>query len=972
MGQSKKTGKAGLLSSASLATLGVVVAAAALTPNLARAAEGEAAGEVSEVIVSTTRVNREGYVAPTPVTTISRDVLDNQAMVLLSDVVFTLPAVRPSSNGTGTSQAAGNYANLRGFGATRTLTLVDGKRFVPSNGAENSGGSSIDLNMIPSALIDRIEVVTGGASAAWGSDAIGGVLNLVMKRSLIGVQGRVQYDQSERGDAKIFSMDLAAGNSFQSGRGQFMVAGEYSKSWDMPRYYDREFSARQCGNTPQTIGGVAYAAVLTCGLTLNSYTDGGVITNNQGNTLPANNPLYGRQFLSSTSSSPFNYGQIVTNQISIGGYGGWKDGGKPVAPVERKSIYARVLYDFTPDLTATFEASFAESGTNTTLFEKGIPGQADRVIEIFSGNPYIPADIQAIMTARNLTNFFMSRLAPELDYGRTSSVNRVARLSASLEGRLGGSWSWDAYITAGHDWYDTKFSNNIITSNFNAAIDVVINPRTGQPDCRQNVTGPSAPGTPAYGAMAFCVPANPFGPGSLASAKDYIQGTLNQFSDYEQYAAGATVRGEPFSSWAGPVSTAVGVDFRREWVGQIVHPYADFVNPPVFASGGFQASNPKSFRGGYDVTEGFGEMVFPLLKDQSFAKSLDLNGAARVTNYTTSGTVTTWKVGATYEPVDGVMFRAARSRDIRAAGLFESYGANTTYGTAIARRPDGSELGQIQVVSPGRNNPDLEPEKADTTTLGVTFRNFGIPRLYLAVDYYNIQLKDTIGKLGSQAIIDRCFGAGTAAGQPRDPAMCALVSADQATVVNPFLNLGTLDNEGMEFDLGYTHPADAFFSGASGDFSTRVLVSNTWHRLTSNTGLNPEETAGDVGGGPHWKANVNLAYRNDTWGLSLQAEYLGKMTRWAAAPPNTFVDPILPAVVYLDLGGRYNIMKGSNKVELYFSVKNLLDKQPPWVSGSGTGSRNSPNGRGGGQGWTNVTYYDFIGRSFAVGARVAF
>lgn len=972
MRQTGKTGKVGLLSSASLATLGLVVATAALTPNLAHAAEGEAAGDVSEVVVSTTRVNREGYVAPTPVTTISRETLENQTMVLLSDVIFTLPAIRPSSNGTGTSQAAGNYANLRGFGATRTLTLVDGKRFVPSNGAENSGGSSIDLNMIPSALIERIEVVTGGASAAWGSDAIGGVLNLVMRRSLIGVEGRVQYDQSERGDAKTFSMDLAAGNSFQSGRGQFMVAGEYSKSFDMPRYSDREFSDRQCGNTPQTIGGVAYAAVLTCGLTLNSYTNGGVITNNSGNTLPASNPLYGRQFLSSTSSSPFNYGQIVTNQISIGGDGGWKDGGKPVAPVERKSIYARVLYDVTPDVTATFEASFAESGTRTTLFEKGIPGSADIPIQILAGNPYIPADIRAIMTANNITTFYMSRLAPELGYGRTASINRVARLSAALEGRLGGSWSWDAYVTAGHDWYDTKFSDNVITSNFNAAIDVVTNPRTGQPDCRQNVTGPSAPGTAAYGAMAFCVPANPFGPGSLASARNYIQGTLNQFSDYEQYAAGVTIQGEPFSTWAGPVSTAVGADFRREWVGQIVHPYADFVNPPVFASGGFQASNPKSFRGGYDVTEGFGEVVIPLLKDQSFAKSLDLNGAGRVTHYTTSGTVATWKVGATYEPIDGVMFRAARSKDIRAAGLFESYGANTTYGTANARGPGGVDLGQVSIVSPGRNNPNLEPEQAFTTTAGVTFRNLPVPRLYLAIDYYNVQLEDVIGKLGAQAIIDRCFGGGTAAGQTPDPTMCALVSADQRTVINPFLNLGTLANEGLEFDLGYTHPVDAFFPGASGDLSARVLVAHTMHRLTSNTGLNPEETAGDVGGGPKWKANVNLAYRNDTWGLSLQAEYLGKMTRWAAAPANSFVDPILPAVVYLDLGGRYNLGKGSDKIELYFSVKNLLDKQPPWVSGSGTGSRNSPNGRGGGQGWTNVTYYDFIGRSFSVGARVSF
>ena len=201
--------------------------------------------------------------------------------------------------------------------------------------------------------------------------------------------------------------------------------------------------------------------------------------------------------------------------------------------------------------------------------------------------------------------------------------------------------------------------------------------------------GPAAPGALAYGAAAGCVPANPFGVGSLASAANYLAGTLSQKSDYGQLAGGGALRGEPFNDWAGPVSLAAGADWRKEWVEQRVSPFADFVNPPTFASGGFQQSNPKSFKGDYTITEAFAETVVPLLAKQRFAKSLDLNGAVRVTHYSSTGNATTWKFGVTYEPVEGVLFRAAHSKDIRAPSLFENFGSNTTFGTVTTRGPGG-------------------------------------------------------------------------------------------------------------------------------------------------------------------------------------------------------------------------------------------------------------------------------------------
>ena len=905
---------------------------------------------------------------------ISRETLENQAAVVLSDVIYQIPSVRPAPNAAQTSQASGNYVNLRGFGATRTLTLVDGRRFIPSNGAENSGGSSVDLNLIPEALVDRIEVVTGGASAAWGSDAIGGVVNLILRRSLQGYRAKVQYGVSDEGDAKSISVDFAAGSAFAKGRGQAMIAFEYSKYYDLPGYGDRDFSAARCAFLPGTVNGTAYQAVKTCGLTLNGYTPGGVIVAANGGPLPAGNPLRGRQFLTPTSSAPFDYGQIMTNALSVGGAGGWKnDDVTPVAPLLRKSVYGRVLYELTPAVNATLEASYGEAGLDTTLFPNSIPSSTDILIPINAANPLIPADIRAIMTANNITSFSMSRITPELGFARTDSNNRVARVAAALNGKFGDGWSWDAYATYGHDWYNTRYGNNVVVSNLHAALDVITNPATGRPDCRVNVQGPAAPGAPAFGAAAGCVPANPFGVGSLAGAADYITDTLSQKSDYGQLAAGGTLRGEPFSSWAGPISLAVGAEIRREWVKQRVSPFADFVNPPTFASGGFQQSNPKSFKGDYTIKEGFGEIVVPLLADRPFAKSLDLNGAARVTHYSTSGTVTTWKYGFTYEPIDGVLIRAAHSKDIRAASLFENFGSNTTFGTVTTRGPGGVATGTVQAVSPGVNNRDLDPESAITTTAGITLRNLPIDRLSLSVDFYRIDLKDTIGKLGAQAIIDRCFGGGTAAGLAPDPTACALISDNQTVVVNPFLNLGTIFTEGVEFDVGYTLPAETLLGSVDGDFNLRFLADYIRHRRTNTTGLNPAETAGDEAGVPHWRWNASLSYRNPVWGATLTGRYVGKMTRYNLAPANRFVDPVVDGVFYLDANARYTVWnQDGHNAELFFNVKNLLDRDPPFVPATGANAHVAATGRSLGFGYTNLAYYDFIGRTFAMGVRLAF
>jgi outer membrane receptor protein involved in Fe transport len=402
----------------------------------------------------------------------------------------------------------------------------------------------------------------------------------------------------------------------------------------------------------------------------------------------------------------------------------------------------------------------------------------------------------------------------------------------------------------------------------------------------------------------------------------------------------------------------------------VVSPYAEFINEPVFASGGFQQSNPKGFSGSNEVIEGFGEVVVPLLADVAMARSLDLNAALRVTDYSTSGTVTTWKVGATYEPIDGLLFRASRSRDIRAPSLFESFGSNTTYAQV-----DYPGFPSTPAVSPGRNNLDLSPEKADSTSFGMTMRNLLIPDLRLSVDYYKISLKETIGKLGSQSIVDRCFGIGEADGFDPDQSFCDLIdfNGSSLTIIDPFLNLGSIETEGVEFDVSYRLPTESMFGDGFGDLSVRVLANYVSKLLVNSTGLNPVDQAGDQAGVPHWRGTGTLSYENGPFGATLAGEYIGPMTRYNLSS-GSFPDPVVGSIFYLDASLRYDVVdNGNTNIQIFANVDNLLDQEPPFLAGAGSRSTASPPGTFAQFHFTtNPAYYDQIGRRYRVGVRFSF
>jgi outer membrane receptor protein involved in Fe transport len=909
-----------------LATVSVaaMTAAPALAQDAAEpvAAEATAADAPSEEIVITgSRVARTGFTSPTPTTVLDSEEFAKIAAPNLADVVNQIPAVRPSltpSSSTNNSQyAGGNYLDLRGLGFNRTLVLVDGKRFVP---AQIQG--PVDINAIPQALVGSIDVVTGGASAAWGSDAVAGVVNFRFDHRLEGFKGSVQGGITDHNDHRNYLASLAYGKSFADGRGKLLVAGEMAENSGIARQGDRDWGNEGWGiiaNPAFTATNSEPRNLLVANATSANLSYGGVITSG---------PLAGNQFAPDGSLIPFTYGTLRTATGMVGGDGASGSADLVLeVPLERRSAYTRLSYEFGSALTAYAEASWAQSQTDH-------PGltRTDTAIRITRDNAFLSPTVRAAMTANNLSSFTMGRY--NRDYGRGANHIKAetTRLVGGLEGDIGGGWSWDGYYTYGQTKNRHRGSNARITRNFNQAIDAVIDPATGAAVCRD-----------AAARTAGCVPINLFGDGAPSPQSiAYITGETFRVWDLEQQAAALTLRGEPLSTWAGPVSLATGVEWRRE--------SADVTSDPLSAAAAFATGNTVPWDGVVTVKEAFGELVVPLAANQSWAEALELNVAARITDYSTSGTVETWKAGGTWDVNDDIRFRLTRSRDIRAPALAELFSGATT-AQFSPFDPLINQSYSVQTVT--RGNAGLEPEKADTLTAGVVLSPSFVPSLRLSVDYYDIKLEGAILALSAAAIVDRCY---------RDqPQLCSLITrgADGriAQVESSPQNLQSVETRGVDVEVSYRLPLGA------GDLALRGLVTyvdklrmDDGQTVTELAGSTDQPTIASIGGQPHWRFNANATYETGPAILSLTGRYVG-----GGNINNAFTSKDLNVLehsgrLYLDLSAQYALIDDDDdRVSLFAAVSNLLDKDPP-ITGTG--------------GFATVrSLYDVVGRTYTLGVR---
>ncbi|KRG70041.1 hypothetical protein ABB29_07330 [Pseudoxanthomonas dokdonensis] len=910
----------------SLPSAGVLAQAAPVPATSSQpdtAAAPGSATQLDKVSVTASRVMRGGFSAPTPTTAISAEEISNAAAISVAEVINQMPSVRPSLTPTSTtnnsSYAGGYYLDLRGLGFNRTLVLVDGKRSVPS---QTEG--PVDINSIPQTLISNIDIVTGGASAAWGSDAVAGVVNFKFDRELEGVKGLLQAGTTRHGDRDTQLGSLAFGKRFADDRGHLLLAVEKASNDGIPRLADRDWGARSWGK----IANPAYTAdndeprqLLIDNTRSSNMTFGGLI--NAG-------PLKGIQFADDGTPIPFEYGDLVSSSSMVGGDGA--DGSAEFVletPIDRESVYGRLSFDFTPNVTGYAEASWAKS----SLYYNSLT-RTDSGLTIKRDNAFLPTSIGQAMDDAGIDSFKMGRY--NRDYARAvnDKTMETKRVVAGLEGLMDNYWSWDAYYTHGESETMLRSYDKRLTSEFAYALNSIIDPATGAAVCRD-----------ADARAAGCQAINLFGDGAPSqAARDYVTGTSWVNSRIVQDAAAATVRGEPFETWAGPVSMATGVEWRRE--------RADVTSDARSMAGDFNTGNTVPWDGEVEVRELFTEWVLPLAADTAWAQSLDLDLAARLTDYSTSGSVASWKIGGSWQVNELLRLRATQSRDIRAPSLDELYSGASSANFNVFDRDTGTTY-LVQSVSSG--NPGLDPEEADTTTAGIVLSP--LPNLMMSLDYYRISVDKAITTFQASAIVDRCYG-----GQPQ---LCDLIVRDPDSGLISYVevspqNLQSMLVSGADFELSYSTPL------GNGELGVRSLVSyvdtlelDDGETVTQLAGSTDQPTIASVGGQPRWTGNLTGNYRIGPWGFNAGVRYIG-----GGNINNSYTYKDLNVLshsgrTYFDLGGSYDIYHADDAtVSVFASVRNVADKDPA-ITGTG--------------GYATVrSLYDVIGRQYNVGVRFNF
>lgn len=962
------------------------------TPQVSEAAaepedgQVEAAQPNSQIVVTGTRV-RSGFTAPTPLQVLDSTAIEQRGATNPYDVLKDLPAVstRTSAASSGIRfQVAGqNFVDLRSLGTPRTLVLVNGRRFVPTVPNVSSGTPyQVDINLIPSLMISRMDVVTGGASAAYGSDAVAGVLNIILKDQVDGIQGEVQTGISERGDNEEYRLGLVGGFSFAGDRGHVVLSGDYVKSEGIPDYRARDFAVRFWnffGNPDSTTANGQPKQILVTGLDTQpgNRTAGGLIVAATGGTLAQRQGLVGLQFDSATSLSPFVRGLYnpagLTNagMTSTGRFAGTQAGGENpdlnintlVPPNERKIVYGRANYDLTDDLNVFVEASYGDSeatfiGNNTS--DQGSiynPATASgSLVRIYADNPFIPDALRSLIPAptgpSTATPPSQSFLLARANYDMPAQVSTVEvqayTFATGLSGALGAGWDWDTSYSYGRSKYHRTLPAARDRSLYALAADVIVNPSTGDFMCRSTLTDPGN----------GCVPLNLFGSGSpSAAAIDYAFEELHSEVVYDQHAAQLNASGSPFDTWAGPVAVAAGVEWRHEKLDASVSPASAETDV-------YDSSVGKPFDGDFSVVEGYAEATVPLAADMSFAKSLAINGAVRHAIYSgdadAAGGQTTWKIGATYEPFDGLMLRAVRSLDIRAPSLYELKVASSqsvqtvTYANQV--------FTGVRITTNG--NPNLTPERSKTFTVGAVIAPGFIPRLRFSVDYFDIEVDDVITNFGVNAIASSC-----AAGIQSFCDLLTFTGPNQTgTLValdNPFLNLSSIETNGLDFNMTYSMPV------GPGDLSLRAAATYV-DKFTITAPTTPpsvSEYAGDNSNNefavPHWRGNASLTYDWEKASVTLQTLYVGSGRKDArlsevatptSAPDVSPEDNHVGDYFLFNLSGTIDVLD-EGRAQLFWVVNNLFDRDPLFVPRAISRSQ------------TNGGLYDVIGRNYRIGLR---
>jgi iron complex outermembrane receptor protein len=940
--------------------------------------------DTAVVRISGSRIAARGFTQPTPTTTLNAADLEKAAKPNLFNTLVELPALQgstgrtTSTNSTSSGIQGLSSLSLRGLGTIRTLTLLDGQRVV---GANVTGVT--DVSQFPQLLVKRVDVVTGGASASYGSDAVGGVVNFITDKKFTGFKANIEGGQTRYDDDKSGTLQAAWGKGFLDDRFHVSVSGEFSKEngIDSPGfgevgaggrtwYRNTVYERRQLSQT--TDGRPEYRVIDHA--QQYQYSKYGLITNG---------PLQGTAFGDAGKPYRFNYGSngvptgtgAVTNCVNpfcVGGdlSGSVGAGTNLAMNFKRQVAYTRMSWDLNPDNEIYFTANYAQVKSHFSP-NPGAARQANLTIQC--DNPFLPAAIATACADNRITSF---------QYGTTNAifpaninvhpVRTQRRFVVGADGKFGlfgKQWSYDAYAEHGENTTVIHVHDIILVNRYLNAIDAVRG-AGGSIVCRN-----------AVAAANGCVPLNVIGNNPVdPNAWGYIAPAVGPFQRTRQTqdVASANFNSEVWDGWAGPVSLALGAEWRREKYtvrgdayGAGVSPdspnNADYpadptLNAPV--GNNWYAGNYHNGQGAFNVREAYLELNVPLLKSNSWGEA-NLNLADRQTRYSTAGSIGAWKVGATWKtPVDGLRLRAVTSKDVRAPNLSELFAAPVVVNNQVQYQGNAISVQQRTV-----GNTNLRPETARNNSFGIVLSQPAwAPGLSVSVDYFDIKVKDVISTLSIQQEVDLCV-----AGNQEICSAMVLNSPGNNYVTVQNFNLASLRAKGVDIETAYRTRLDRI--KLPGSFTFRALATRNLHFITDSgvVGTIPSEGAGvNLGNTPAWKLLATQSWDgllDNKLGLTLTERWFSDgvysnefIECQTNCPVSTLIHPTIysnkmKGATYVDFGGSYQVTK---QLGLYFKIDNLFDRDP------------EPAPQANPSFAINPALYDVIGRTYRLGLRMGF
>ncbi|HKS55857.1 MAG TPA: TonB-dependent receptor [Steroidobacteraceae bacterium] len=929
---------------------------------------------LAEVVVTGSRLVRSDLSAPSPTTVVNQEAVQLSGDTTVEAAINELPQLSAGNNSSVNSAGGSGVltANLRGLGAARTLTLVNGRRFIPANGAGN-----VDLATIPTSLVQRVEIITGGASAVYGSDAIAGAVNFILRDDFEGLEVSTQYGETSESDGKQVQYDALFGSNFDENRGNVTIYASHSTR-DPVMMQDRQFSRvplnaalgpSGSGNIPG--GRVSLSAAQIAALDVGGGP-GVIPTGPEGCTTPVSSIRFGEGGQVLRHCDPetlFNYaaGNYLLRPLDRTQFSGLAH----YALGARATAYADVHYALAENEFQQAPDSLAiVSGTNP-FFE--VPNYAT--------NPVLSPDVRALFV--NNPGIFdpdgdgNARIAGGISrrFGETGLRNFAFERSTigttvGLRGDfpLGEyDWHWDVF----GQYQRSRTDESVRGTMSPARLSLGLNSTTdtaGNVVCVTQVLG--------------CVPVNPFGIGAISpEAAAFISPARSSSDKFERSVAGASLAGEFLKLPAGPISVAIGAEYRDDQY-RFLPGATDLAKEYGSASRGITD-------GGYDVSEVFGEVRVPILSDKPFADVLAVEGAIRYSDYSNFGSVDTWRAGLEWGPVDWLRFRGAYNVAIRAPGINELF-APITEGfspgndpCAAVRNPSQAQkdfcvqqgvpadeidnfvqaaLGFAQVSG---GNPDLKEETSETWTVGAVLRMPFLDRFNLAVDYYEIEVEDAISTINAQTTLDVCYQLLDASSEPCR-AITRLPDNGQVFQVRASnSNIGALSVKGVDLSADYTFGLpDAMSIGNGANMALMLNAGWLFERVSQLVGAAPIDCAGffgsctaqGAGGSPDFKALLAASYSSGPLMLRTQVRYIAGLEPLANIAASTPVTA--GSVTYVDFATTVQV---GDKVELFGGIDNAFDEQPPLLTSSWGGDAN-----------TDVTLYDVIGRRYFVGVRARF